>query len=697
MADLSVEHKRLAEAREKKTPWRLWGPYLSERQWGTVREDYSRDGNAWNYFPHDHARSRAYKWGEDGIAGISDEKQRLCFALAFWNEKDPILKERLFGLTNSEGNHGEDVKEYYFYLDSTPTHSWMQMLYKYPQEAYPYDLIVKTNRSRGPKEWEYELLDTKVFDKDRYFDIFVEFAKAGTEDLYVRIRAVNRGNAEAPLHILPHLWFRNTWWMDENIKKPVIAAAGKCGVTATHPELGLYSMAGDEPKEIIFTENETNTERLFHKTNATPHVKDAFHRYLINGETGAVNPARKGTKAAFHYVKTVPAGKEWSVTLRLSATGTARRAPAFSGSAAERVLDLRKREADAFYDAIMPRAVTEDDRRILRQGFSGMLWSKQTYIYEVDQWLKDHGLDPQTDAHKGMRNSEWFHMANCDVISMPDKWEYPWFAAWDLAFHTIALSFVDPDFANQQLDLMLRERYLHPSGQIPAYEWNFGDVNPPVHAWATIFNYRFNNLLLMKEQAVPMLKRNFHKLLLNFTWWVNRKDPDGKNVFEGGFLGMDNIGVFDRSSPLPTGGRLEQADGTAWMSLFAQNMLEISLLLAEHDPVYEDFAIKFYDHFVRIAASMDRPGERIDEMWDEKDGFFYDVLRLPDGRAHRLKIRSMVGLLPLCAVTVFSEEDLEKLPAFAARIDEISRRYPEMVKNIYSMRRRGVNGHRMLS
>ena len=558
-----TEQKRLNDAREKGAAWRQWGPYLSERQWGTVREDYSIDGNAWAYFSHDQSRSRAYRWGEDGIGGISDEQQRLCFAIALWNERDPILKERLFGLTNSEGNHGEDVKEYYFYVDSTPTHSYMKFLYKYPQGEYPYRDLVETNGKRSREEFEYELIDTGVFDDDRYFDVVVEYAKESPDEILVRITVHNRGPQAARLHLLPTLWFRNTWSWSNAGAKPVMRATDG-GIVASHPELGDRTLACEGAPELLFTENESNQQRLWGQPNPSPWVKDAFHRYVVSGEQGAVNPALSGTKAAARYVLEVPAGGASVVRLRLAPGATAK--PDRFGGAFDAMVAGRQVDADEFYERVTPHGLTEDERRVHRQALAGMLWSKQYYLFDVDTWLKEHHGHPLDATHRNrVRNAEWFHMFNGDVISMPDKWEYPWYAAWDLAFHTLALSLVDFDFAKGQLLLMLRSLYSHPNGQIPAYEWNFSDVNPPVHAWATLFLYKVERSLGREDRK--FLERSFQGLMLNFNWWVNRKDPEGRNVFAGGFLGLDNIGVFDRSAPLPTGGTLEQADGTAWMAL----------------------------------------------------------------------------------------------------------------------------------
>ena len=676
------EAVRLQEIRTSKIPWRKWGPYLSERQWGTVREDYSQDGNAWDYFTHDQARSRAYHWGEDGLAGISDEKQLLCFSVCLWNGKDPILKERLFGLTNSESNHGEDVKEYYFYLDSTPTHSYMKYLYKYPQAAFPYADLVATSKQRNRGEMEYELLDTGIFDNDRYFDVFVEYAKQAPEDILIKISVCNRGPDPAPLHILPTLWFRNTWtWWPETPKPSLKQVPGKNGspvLEVSHPQLSARYLYCEGTVPMLFTENETNNERIFGTPNLSPYVKDAINNCVVSGKQDAVNPQHTGTKAAAHYSVNLDAGQTVEIRLRLTDLAPAAMGNPFKGFAG--IMQARQSEADQFYRGITPERVSEDEARVMRQALAGMLWSKQYFAFDVDKWIVEHGQDPMRPIDRPVRNSEWSHLVNQHVISMPDKWEYPWYAAWDLAFHTIALSTVDVDFAKEQLDLMLQEFFLHPTGQIPAYEWNFSDVNPPVHAWATIFLYRTEQALKGRSD-LEFLKRSFAKLMLNFSWWVNRKDRFGKNLFEGGFLGLDNIGVFDRSATLPTGGHLEQADGTAWMSLFSQNMLEISSELAAHDPFFEDMAIKFAEHFLWIAQAMNRTGP--DGMWDEEDGFYYDVLRLPDGKAVRLKVRSMVGLLPLCATTVIEPWQRERVPRVTEILRERLRRRPELRASIH--------------
>ena len=695
---MDAEHARLEEAREKKLAWKKWGPYLSERQWGTVREDNSASGDAWNSFSHDQSRSRAYRWGEDGLAGISDDQQLLCFALALWNERDPILKERLFGLTNSEGNHGEDVKEYYFYLDSTPTHSYMKYLYKYPQAAFPYEDLIRSNQQRGRGELEYELLDTGVFDQDRYFDVFVEYAKATPEDILIQVTIENRGPDAASIHVLPTLWFRNTWSWTPSAARPSLSAIGGDVIAASHPVMGKRFFQVEDANALLFTENESNSERLINTPNRTPYVKDAFHNYVIRGNQAAVNPERSGTKAAAYYRRDIPAGGSTVIRLRLSdlepsglvttgQNGSARFDKTFGTTFAR-----RRKEADEFYASIIPSSLNDDQANVMRQALAGMMWSKQFFNFDVDRWLHERGSDVFTARRRDTRNAHWHHMNNADVISMPDKWEYPWYAAWDLAFHCLALTLVDPDFGKQQLDLMLDARYLHPNGQLPAYEWNFGDVNPPVHAWATIFTYRLEKARGTAD--VEWLEGAFLKLLLNFTWWVNRKDRSGSNVFEGGFLGLDNIGVFDRSAPLPTGGYLEQADGTAWMALFCQNLLEMTVELAQVRPAYLGLVEKFVEHALLITSSMLNAGGGTG-MWDDEDGFFYDVLRLPDGQAHRLKVRSMVGLLPLCAVTVFEGEIRKIAPQLNDRLHALLADRPELAAFIHDPMKLGKGGRRM--
>jgi hypothetical protein len=656
---------------------------LSERQWGTVREDYSQSGDAWNYFTHDQARSRVYRWGEDGLAGISDDQQLLCFALALWNGRDPILKERLFGLTNSEGNHGEDVKEYYFYLDNTPTHSYMKYLYKYPQQAFPYRDLVETNGRRTRGDFEYELLDTGIFNSDRYFDIFVEYAKNQPGDIVIQVSACNRGPEPAAIHILPTLWFRNTWTDLPGTPKPVLeevkATAGVRIVKASHESLGDAFLYCEGGVPLLFTDNETNNMRIFGTPNDSAYVKDGINDYVLMGKHDAVNPQQQGTKSSAHYELTVCAGGTATICMRLSDAAPATLENPFGNGAAE-IIDARRREADEFYRAITPAGVGEDAALVMRQALAGMLWTKQYFGLDVEPWLREHGADPTRPGGRAVRNREWFHMVNHHILSMPDKWEYPWYAAWDMAFHAIALSTVDVDFAKEQLELLLQNSFMHPSGQIPAYEWNFSDVNPPVHAWAAIFLYRKEQWLYGKSD-LDFLERTFHKLMLNFSWWVNRKDRFGQNVFEGGFLGLDNIGVFDRSAPLPGGGNLEQADGTAWVAMFCQNMLEIAIELAAHDASYTDMAAKFVEHFLWISRGMNRVGAN--GMWDEEDGFYYDVLRLPDGNEHRLKIRSIVGLLPLCATTIIDSRQRERVPQAVAALADRLRRLPDLLEDVH--------------
>ena len=672
-----TEQKRLNEAREAGIPWKKWGPYLSERQWGTVREDYSQDGNAWDYFSHDQARSRAYRWGEDGLGGLSDDKQRLCFALALWNERDPILKERLFGLTNSEANHGEDVKEYYFYLDSTPTHSYMKYLYKYPQREYPYRDLIETNRRRSREDFEYELLDTGIFDDDRYFDVFVEYAKEGPEDILIRISVHNRGPEAARLRVLPTLWFRNTWSWGDDDRKPALRKAGPAAIQTSHDELGEYRLYCDGEPELLFTENESNAHRLSGQPNGSPYVKDAFHQYVISGRSDAVNPAKTGTKAAAHYVLEVPGGGDKTVRLRLAAGETK---DPFSGF--EKIFTSRIADADEFYERVTPTSLNEDQRRVHRQALAGMLWSKQFYYFDLEQWLREHKSHPLLEsARHDVRNTEWFHMLNADVISMPDKWEYPWYAAWDLAFHTIALSLVDFDFAKEQLLLMLRSLYFHPSGQIPAYEWNFSDVNPPVHAWATLWLYKYEQQLGRAD--LRFLERSFQGLDAQFQLVGQSQGPLWTQRLR---RRISRTGQYRRLRPqraaCPPAARLEQADGTAWMAFYCQNMLEMALILCEYDPMYEEIAFKFLQHFMWIAYAMDRVGEHHDEMWDEQDGFFYDLLRLPDGQAMRLKVRSLVGLLPLCASTVIEASDATRFPKLAEMIALFRKRHPELISQV---------------
>ncbi len=681
---VTEEELRLQADRARKANWKRWGPYLSERQWGTVREDYSAYGTAWEYFPHDHARSRAYRWGEDGIGGISDRHQYTCFALALWNGKDPILKERFFGLTGNEGNHGEDVKEYYYYLDSTPTHSYMKFLYKYPQQEFPYAKLVEENRRRGKHDLEYELIDTGVFDEDRYFDVFIEYAKAGTDDILIRIEALNRGPEPAQLHLLPTVWFRNTWSWGLDERKPRLRREASVEVAAIkleHYYYGTRWLYCEATPNLLFTENETNNQRLFNADNSSPYVKDGFNDFIVHGVKTAVNPNDQGTKAGAHYdLGLVPAGKAVELRLRLS--------PAAPSSASilngtfDRQIAERREEAAEFYRTIVPENISADRQNVMRQALGGLLWNKQYYAYDLNRWIHGDpaGPPPPRRRLKG-RNKEWHHLYNSDVISMPDKWEYPWYAAWDLAFHCIALALIDADFAKEQLLLMTREWYMHPNGQLPAYEWALGDVNPPVHAWSAWRVYKVEQ----KRHGAgdrPFLERIFQKLLLNFTWWVNRKDAEGRNVFQGGFLGLDNIGVFDRSAPLPTGGHIEQSDATSWMGMYCLNMLTIALELAKENSVYEDVASKFFEHFVYICEAMNNIGGESIELWDNTDGFYYDVLHLSDGRRLPLRVRSMVGLIPLFAVETLDPEVVDRLPGFKRRMQWFIENRPRLSEHI---------------
>jgi hypothetical protein len=721
----TAEDQRLEESRTRKKYWKRWGPYLSERQWGTVREDYSSGGTAWEYFPHDHARSRAYRWGEDGIGGISDRHQMICFSLALWNGRDPILKERLFGLTGNEGNHGEDVKEYYFYLDSTPTHSYMRMLYKYPQAAFPYEALVQENHRRGRSQPEFELLDTGAFAESRYFDVFVEYAKADVEDILIRVTAINRGPEAAPLHLLPQLWFRNTWSWGRDLRRPVVRKGppvpGSTGVELQHFQYGKRWLLCAGQPDLLFTENETNNVRLFGGRNRSPFVKDAFHEYVIRGNRAAVNPEQMGTKMAAYYPVQLGPGESTTLKLRITdleplagldplsgmvgiitSPGHADRpegVPATNDFAAgfDAVFAKRQKEAEEFYAARIPKELSADAQAVMTQAFGGMLWSKQFYHYDVRTWLEGDPAGPPPPASRwNGRNKDWTHLYNDDIISMPDKWEYPWYAAWDLAFHCIALALVDPDFAKDQLILLPREWYMHPNGQLPAYEWAFGDVNPPVHAWAAWRVYKIERRVRgVADRA--FLEKVFHKLLLNFTWWVNRKDPDGANIFQGGFLGLDNIGVFDRSAPLPTGGHLEQSDGTSWMGMYCLNMLAIALELAKEDQAYEDVASKFFEHFVYIAHAMNDIGVDGMALWDNEDGFYYDVLRLPDGNQHFLKIRSMVGLIPLFGVETLEPEIVDRLPGFKRRMQWFMDNHPDVPEHIEMTQRSARGVRRLLS
>ncbi|MGQ0794526.1 MAG: MGH1-like glycoside hydrolase domain-containing protein [Deltaproteobacteria bacterium] len=694
---MKPEEQRLEEAAARKKHWRRWGPYLSERQWGTVREDYSPYGEAWDYFSHDQARSRAYRWGEDGIGGISDNHQRLCFSTALWNGKDAILKERLFGLTGSEGNHGEDVKECYFYLDSAPTHSYMKCLYKYPQSAFPYSDLVNENRRRGKRDFEYELLDTGAFAENRYFDVFIEYAKNSPDDILIQISAINRGDREATLHLLPTLWFRNTWsWSKEASAKPSLRLINLGGrlkvIEASHPTLGARWLYSEGAESFLFTENETNNEKLFGAKNASVYAKDGINDFIVEGRRGSVNSDMTGTKASVHYQMKVGAGETKTVRLRLC---DSKDLAAPFGFQFDRCFDLRKREADEFYRRVCPFSLDEDSRNIQRQAFAGMLWSKQFYHYIVEDWLEgDSPMPPPPQERKAGRNRDWQHLYNDDILSMPDKWEYPWFAAWDLAFHAIPLAMIDPDFAKNQLILLTREWYMHPNGQIPAYEWAFGDVNPPVHAWAAWRVYNIERKMYGRADR-QFLERIFQKLLLNFTWWVNRKDAEDKNVFQGGFLGLDNIGVFDRSAKLPTGGHIEQADGTSWMAMYCLNMLAIAMELGKENRAYEDIASKFYEHFIYIADAMNKIGG--EGLWDDDEGFYYDALHLPDGSHQLMKVRSMVGLIPLFAVETLSEEALEKLPGFKKRLEWFIENREDLGRNVACMKTPGAGERRLLA
>ena len=702
---MKEEERRLEESNARTKHWKRWGPYLSERAWGTVREDYSANGSAWDYFPHDHARSRAYRWNEDGLGGICDRHQEICFAIALWNGKDPILKERLFGLTGSEGNHGEDVKELYYYLDSTPTHSYMKFLYKYPQAEFPYKRLVDENKNRSKHEREFELIDCGAFDDNKYFDVFVEYAKADVEDILVKITVANRGPEDAIVNVLPTIWFRNTWVWD--------GSSPGCGLSSVrdgvieleckdHRRRWLFCENGHE---ILFTENETNNERLFNSDNEMPFVKDGIGRCVINGDTAAVNPAKIGTKAAANYRLSVPAGGEVVVRLRLTdqeiSSGTRTKnskSPAGPFGNFDSMFAARKAEADEFYLDIIPIELSDDAKNVQRQAFAGMLWSKQFYHYVVEQWLEgDPAMPKPPESRRQGRNHEWKHLYNSDVISMPDKWEYPWYAAWDLAFHCIPLALIDPEFAKEQLILMLREWYMHPNGQIPAYEWAFGDVNPPVHAWAALRVYQIERKRRDGVGDRKFLERIFHKLLLNFTWWVNRKDAEGMNIFEGGFLGLDNIGIFDRSRPLPTGGRLAQSDGTSWMAMYSLNMLAIALELAAEDDTYEDVASKFWEHFLFIANAMNNLGDDGISLWDEEDGFYYDVLHMKGAGNMPLKLHSMVGLIPLFAVATIEPEVLDRLPNFKKRMYWFIENRPDLIGNVSCMRTPGEGERRLLS
>ncbi len=726
---MKAEEKRLEEARKHEKDWKQWGCYVSERAWGTVREDYSETGAAWDYFPFEHASHKAFRWNEDGIAGICDRKQRICFALSLWNEKDAFLKERLFGLNGNEGNHGEDVKEYYYYLDNTPTHSFMKFLYKYPQNEFPYKKIKEENSKRDKSQPEYELIDTGVFDEDKYFDVFIEYAKANADDICIKITAHNRGPETAPLHLLPTVWFRNRWSWYEKSNKPSLEKAESnaenlAEIHLSEELLGEYKMICADSKQLLFTENETNFQKLYNSENKEKFTKDGINNFIVNGEEKAVNLENQGTKAAAHYYFEIEANKSETIYLRLTKISNRRDAETQSenqdvnnnfeeNSASQRlggelsyesfIADCEKvfsekiTEADEFYASVIPDNLSDDAKNVMRQSLAGMLWSKQFYHYVVKNWLEgDSAFAPPPDERLKGRNKNWTHLYNDDVISMPDKWEYPWYAAWDLAFHCIPLALIDPEFAKRQLILLLREWYMHPNGQIPAYEWAFGDVNPPVHAWAALRVYQIEK----KRKGTAdhtFLEKVFHKLLLNFTWWVNRKDAEGNNVFEGGFLGLDNIGVFDRSADLPSGGHLEQSDGTSWMAMFCLNMLAIALELAKTDKAYEDVASKFFEHFVYISDAMNNVGHENTELWNERDGFYYDVLHLPDERNIPVRLRSMVGLIPLFAVETLEESSLDNLPEFKKRTDWFLENRPDLIEEIACMQATGENNRRLLA
>ncbi len=690
---MSNSEKERVKSTVDNTGWKKWGPYLTERQWGTVREDYSKDGAAWDFLPHDHARSKAYRWGEEGIAGISDNKQLLCFALSLWNGKDPILKERMFGLTGAETNHGEDCKDNYYYLDSTPTHSYMKMLYKYPQQEFPYGKLLHESRKRNRLEPEYELVDTGIFDENKYFDIYIEYAKGGEDDVLVKITAVNRGPETAFVSLLPTIWFRNTWSWGYNDYKPTMSANGNRTINIMHERLGQYFLYSEENNGLLFCDNETNQKRLYNVENPKPYCKDGINEFIVHENPTTINPNQTGTKASVSYKYHVPAGD--SVTIRLRLTNTVKDQP-FSDF--DKLFNDRLHEADLFYKELQDGVTDPDLLLIQRQAYAGMLWTKQFYYFNIKQWLDGDPsqIAPPTER-KHARNAHWRHMSNENIISMPDKWEYPWYAAWDLAFHTLPLARLDINFAKRQLEILLREYYMHPNGQIPAYEWNFGDVNPPVHAWATLKVYAIDKEANNGVGDIEFLEKIFHKLLLNFTWWVNQKDSGGNNIFEGGFLGLDNIGVFDRSRALPTGGTIEQADGTSWMAMFSLNMLKIALEISEHRPAYQDMASKFFEHFLHIAGALANIGDNGVDLWDNEDSFYYDVLHTPDGKSTPLKVRSMVGLIPLYAVEVLEPHYLERLPLFKKRVEWVLANRPDLASLISRWNEHGKGETRLLS
>jgi len=687
------EQSRLQSDGVDTISWKHWGPYLSERQWGTVREDYSAHGNAWEYLPHDYARSRAYRWGEDGIGGFSDANQQLCLAVAFWNERDSILKERLFGLTNSEGNHGEDVKEFYYYLDATPSHSYLRMLYKYPQAAFPYQDLVDENRRRGSGAPEYELLDTGVFDQDRYFDVFIEYAQATPGEILLRVTAHNRGPDTAPLHLLPTLWFRNTWSWTPDAIRPLMVRGDAARIDGHHDSLGDFRLYCAGQPTLLFCDNDTNARRLWNAPPGEIYPKDGVNDFVVNDDTNAVNPTHRGTKAAIWYRQDVPAGGSIEIRLRLSRGNLPAPFADF-----DEMFTTRRREADAYYAGLQQGIASEDARLVQRQAFAGMVWSKQYYYLDIPQWLRGDPTQPPPPEgrHRG-RNCNWVHLNNADIISMPDKWEYPWYAAWDLAFHCLPLALLDPEFAKQQLVLLTREWYMHPNGQMPAYEWAFGDVNPPVHAWATWRVYQIDRKHNGGRGDLAFLERVFHKLMLNFTWWVNRKDAEGRNIFQGGFLGLDNIGVFDRSAQLPTGGHIDQSDGTSWMAMYSLNLMRIALELAQYNHVYEDIATKFFEHFLHIAEAMGGMGGDRVELWDDTDKFFYDVLHLSGGQQIKMKLRSMVGLIPLFAVETLEPELLDRLPDFKRRLEWFLTYRPDLAALVSHWNDMGRGNRRLLS
>ncbi|OJU81795.1 MAG: glucosidase [Chlamydia sp. 32-24] len=699
---MNPEAIRLKQHHTKEANWKNWGPYLSHRAWGTVREDYSLKGDAWDYFPYEHASSRVFRWNEDGLAGISDRNQYICFSLSLWNGKDTHLKERFFGLSNAQGNHGEDVKEYFFFLDSTPTHSYMKMLYKYPAHKFPYDQLIEENKKRNRLDPEFELIDTGIFNDSHYLDVFIEYAKVKEEDILIQFTVKNRSKNDISYWLLPTVWFRNTWrWgyphgpMEDVFEKPcmqeVCLNESYKAIQIQHAGTGDYYLFAKGNPKVIFTENETNNQKLYATPNATPYVKDAFQNYLVEKNKNAINPNQKGTKAAFVYEQIISGESEQVFTLRLSNQKLEK--PFFHF---DQIFHQRIEEANLFYEQIQNKDLDEDEKKLQRQAFAGLLWNKQLYYYDVDQWLKGDPSHPEKQERINERNKEWDNLVNFDVISMPDKWEYPWYATWDLAFHCLPLVLIDPDFVKRQLELFTREWYMHPNGQLPAYEWNFSDVNPPVHAWAAWRTYKIDKKNTGKPDT-KFLKEIFHKLLINFTWWINKKDVEGKNVFQGGFLGMDNISLFDRSAKLPFGGSIDQSDGTAWMGFYSIGMMKMALELSLNDPAYQDLATKFFEHFLRIATAMTQPMPNRKPLWDEEDGFFYDMLHTPDGNSQYVKVRSLVGLLPLFAVEILTDEMFEKMPVFARRVAWFLSKRPSLSKNMDCIYLEGASQRRMMS